>query len=106
MSNGVHSCPKKCPITNWYCQRQLISSVSLNEHLNRKNCSFPEGINERDHLVYAATKPGGSFSAGTHYNRGYNTGLLKLIEAKPIDTPGLEDEKCFGEFHRLTDKKP
>ena len=67
---------------------------------------FPIVISAYDRLVYTAAKPGGILTAGSHHNRGKNTALFKKIDATPIGTPGSEDAKCFGKFHRPKDKKP
>ena len=43
--------------------------------------------------------------AGTHYNRGSNKELFSAIEESTIGTPGSENAKCYGMFHRPDDKK-
>ena len=105
LRNGVYSCTRRCPISNRYCRRQYLSSASWNLHLSRNKCSFPTGISACDRLVFAAATPGGMLTAGSHHNRGKNTALFKRIDATPIGTPGSEDAKCFGKFHRPKDKK-
>ena len=78
----------------------------MNHHLSRNKCFFPRGISSCDRLVYTAAKPGGILTTGSHHNRGKNTALFKKIDATSIGTPGSEDAKCFGKFHKPKDKKP
>ena len=105
LSNGVYSCTQRCPETNRYCTKKFLSYMCFQNHLSQTKCIFQKGISSHDKLIYTAVQPGSTFGAGTHYNRGSNTGLFKEIMESPPGTIGSENAKCYGMFHRPDDKK-
>ena len=96
---GLYLCNEKCPLTGRYCRADFLDYNRLIVHMAKDKHDFPTGINAKDKMLLAASRPEGVLAVGSRPDR-LSTKLHKNVEESAVGSRGADLAVCFRMFNR------